>query len=1082
MKIPLTSIFCGLFLIVQAQQVLQLDNFENHPLNNFEGLVQTFKSETTITKETVDGIDAFWNYGSSLRINYDVSSDTASFCGLVSFLPNLDLSTYHYLSFRIKGLVGGEFFHLEMEHQDGTSAKVALWDYLPCGPSLDWQKLIIPLDAFWNLGTPNDVVKLVIVFDYYSAEANGSPLQGSVEVDEFLVGSYFPGCLKLAPFGTGLKTNAVGGNIGEFSQKPNTGNYVSTLRAEGGAVCNSVLKLTYDNGAEDLFGGTFLVLGGGADGWTAQGLDLSMYDELHVDLWAESTATNPGNVKLELKSADTTHVVRVLNIKPEVQSFTIPFSEFSPAIEAGTSISELIIVFERDWQQKLSGTLLVDNIELQSTRSTCADVEKPVPVLFTVNGQTSSEKLIQLEPATVVGIQGDLSNQSEKLESVRIEYFGDCEWHCLAVAYPPFTKESILEFSAALLSSLQYYKMRTVIEYYNGEQHFSPAFTAKVNQENTISGEELFRNAFEVFQLLRAETGVYVDALNLDGPPFHPSSVATTGMGLISLCVADAMGWVENAEELAIETLEAMNGMREGFHPARNCYGWFRHFIDQNTGERVWESEFSSIDSGILTASGLFCKKYFAHNPKIARLADRLYLSINWSSMIAEPESGGIYLTADTLGVGMGVTLPFNEYMIVAWLAKHDQRENKDAELLWKQHYEKTGQLPTSNYGEQILLTDRSGSFLSSFVPQFNHYLCHYFTTQVDYQVFFSNAMRADSLWWRENVAAPCLSWGFGAGSSCQFVSSGYHADDLEDHPGTIASPQTIGGFIPVNPDLIYNLLNLFGKKIGVYELPDANNSKILWRHSLEQPEWQACDLQGIDFATMLLGLAAHPDHLGNDFFKSYNDFTFPTFGDNQIPEMLILNQIELDNCESGRIIYLNPTDSKDVTSELGWHIESIGTSPIILEPLAPNCALFRIAVPCNSVDTCGQFIIELTDTDSNSIRDTVQITYLNGCTITSTHSVESPGIHLFQNYPNPFRNDTRISFQLDPGGPTVLSLFDATGNMIYRKDFGILSSGRHHFQMNDSSNQAFLLPPGLYFYRLQCGSKWVAKHMIRME
>lgn len=394
--------------------------------------------------------------------------------------------------------------------------------------------------------------------------------------------------------------------------------------------------------------------------------------------------------------------------------------------------------------------------------------------------------------------------------------------------------------------------------------------------QSTMVVDSLFENSFELFQQLRHSTGVYSDALRFQGAQFHPASVATTGMGLISLCIADSMGWINDAEAQVIHTLKSMAGQHPNFQPEQNQKGLFRHFIDQNTGAQAWNSEFSSIDTGILIAGALFCKRYFADNAVIAELADNMYLSVNWASTIANPVTGGIYLTQNTQGVGAGITKPFNEYMIVAWLAKNDMRNDSVATLLWNNHYADPASLPTSNFSGIDVLTDSPGNFLSGFVHQFPYYLCNYYTTHPDYLMHMDQARKADSLWWRNNTSAAANVWGFGAGASNVWSPSGYHADNISNHPGDICSPHIIAGFIPVFPDAILDIEQLENQNLGIYNLPYGGQEQVLWRFSTLDSSWKADDIQGIDFSTLLLGLAAHPDNLGPAFFETYNDFAFP--------------------------------------------------------------------------------------------------------------------------------------------------------------------------------------------------------------
>lgn len=132
----------NIFSFGQLQQnVLLLDDFNNHPLNSFGLPTMPFDSNAVFTKETIDDFPAFCHTGKSLQMNFDVSLDTiTSFAGLVSPLDRLNLSNYNYLSFWIRGLQDGIYLQVELErlidgNEDNTeSAKVAVWNYLECEP------------------------------------------------------------------------------------------------------------------------------------------------------------------------------------------------------------------------------------------------------------------------------------------------------------------------------------------------------------------------------------------------------------------------------------------------------------------------------------------------------------------------------------------------------------------------------------------------------------------------------------------------------------------------------------------------------------------------------------------------------------------------------------------------------------------------------------------------------------------------------------------------------------------------------------------------------------------------------------
>jgi hypothetical protein len=384
--------------------------------------------------------------------------------------------------------------------------------------------------------------------------------------------------------------------------------------------------------------------------------------------------------------------------------------------------------------------------------------------------------------------------------------------------------------------------------------------------------EELLQSSYQVFKELRLAHGLYSDRIDFRIGAVNTASLAVVGMGLISLCIADKLGLEENAADLVVETLRSMRGQTPGFSWEKNKKGYFHHWLNTVTQKHLDYSTYSSIDNGILVSGALFCKKYFSTNRLIGELADSLYRSIDWIAAIADPVSGEIYREMDEAGVGKptALTKPFNEYMIVAWLAANYSTGNNKAKALWQNHYEYSRRLPVTQFNDTLkVLTDRSSEYLSNFVMQFPYFLCHHFTVDADYVSFLSNAMLADKAWWRQNTIAPNYIWGTGAGA-CPI---GYCADNFKNNPYTICSPQIIAGFIPVNPGGLCDLQMLFDNSLGISQLTDKDKTRILWRFSYSQSDWKAQDCQGIDYSTMLFGLASHPAALGTSFFEKYNDF-----------------------------------------------------------------------------------------------------------------------------------------------------------------------------------------------------------------
>ena len=385
--------------------------------------------------------------------------------------------------------------------------------------------------------------------------------------------------------------------------------------------------------------------------------------------------------------------------------------------------------------------------------------------------------------------------------------------------------------------------------------------------------DSLFRNSYTVFELERLPNGMYRDSKLLSGTDYHPISIANTGMGLISLCIADSMGWINNAEQLALASLKTATGNTPSFNPDRTSNGYYRHFMDVNTGAQAWSSEYSTIDTDILVCGALFCMKYF-DNPDITHYALELWGSIDFDAAIANTSTGQIYLSmnADGSGVVNSLTSPYNEYMIVAWLAKNYSTDNSSpGNILWNNHYSSTTSLNSITYNGHSVLSDNGTSFLSSFTHQFNYYLCNYFTTSNTFLTYFENSQKADVSWWT-TTGHNFYEWGLGAGSA---VTNSYHADAINNNSDTIVSPQIIAGYIPIYPDGKNDLISLWDNNFGKYTLPTVNSDLILWRYSKSDTTWVPNEITGVDHSTMLFGLSTLPEYLGSNFFSNYNDF-FP--------------------------------------------------------------------------------------------------------------------------------------------------------------------------------------------------------------
>jgi hypothetical protein len=136
-------------------------------------------------------------------------------------------------------------------------------------------------------------------------------------------------------------------------------------------------------------------------------------------------------------------------------------------------------------------------------------------------------------------------------------------------------------------------------------------------------------------------TGLVKDrADNFKSDHYTTASSAATGYGLAALAIGVEHGWL-NRNEAVARARTTLNFLLTMPHQ----HGWVMHFTDKRNGERHWQSEYSSIDTGLLAAGAIVCGQYFARDTPgidISVLADVLYRRIDWRWMLtnagAQPE------------------------------------------------------------------------------------------------------------------------------------------------------------------------------------------------------------------------------------------------------------------------------------------------------------------------------------------------------------------------------------------------------------------------------------------------------------
>jgi len=406
------------------------------------------------------------------------------------------------------------------------------------------------------------------------------------------------------------------------------------------------------------------------------------------------------------------------------------------------------------------------------------------------------------------------------------------------------------------------------------------------------------RDAVLVYdQVLRNEdTGQYLDSIRLDDRNGSPlSSIAATGMGLISLAIGDATGTIPDAEAKAEVTLTHLLGLdeNENFSIDRSKNGWYRHWFNIKTGvaPRGNKDKYSTIDTAILGAGAAILGNYLREKadkngtavPRAAKLAQELVMSTDWTTAIRNPKRGSIHLVffgADERPTDNVATIPFDEYAILPCMAAgHEAAQGREgiATEAWRNHFDMVDDLPMSEYDDLTLLGKPTGSIPSHFTHQFAFYLCGAYASDPAFLEELRELKEADRRWFAKDGVAPGL-WGLGAGSEAVLDEAGnvlkytYGVSRLGKNPNGTASPAIMAGFLPVDladgkQQTLTELQTLWDNGSCRYEHQGLG---FLWRCAPQDTSLRVKRLEAIDFSTWMLGLAtAHPD-IGLEFFQRH--------------------------------------------------------------------------------------------------------------------------------------------------------------------------------------------------------------------
>lgn len=333
--------------------------------------------------------------------------------------------------------------------------------------------------------------------------------------------------------------------------------------------------------------------------------------------------------------------------------------------------------------------------------------------------------------------------------------------------------------------------------------------------------------------------------------PDSPASIAAVGFGLAALPLAVDRGWI-TANQGYTRALTTLKTFAEGGVQGQN--GFFYHFVDMETGERVWSSELSSIDTALFIAGALTAGAYWK-GTEVEALANQLYEQIDWQWMMSNGNMVSMGWKPD-IGFLSAFWDHFDESLLLYALAIGSPTHPVPAEAWdnWKR--------PVSISGEYIYLTGEP-----LFVYQYPLAYLDLRDREDAYANYFNNTVRA-CLRNREFSMANAETfltyqngvWGLSA-SDGPFGYKAYGAGGA--HDGTIAPYASIA-CLPFTPEIALEsmraMLTQYGTKVWrEYGFVSAINA---------EEDWYSTEHIGIDQGDILLMIANYQDGFVWDVFR----------------------------------------------------------------------------------------------------------------------------------------------------------------------------------------------------------------------
>lgn len=392
------------------------------------------------------------------------------------------------------------------------------------------------------------------------------------------------------------------------------------------------------------------------------------------------------------------------------------------------------------------------------------------------------------------------------------------------------------------------------------EQHTSPALppapTALSPEDDQFLNDLEHANFQFFWEQANPQTGLIKDRCNVRvNDTTLAASIASTGFGLTAICIGEKRGFVSmaDARERVIQSLSFI------WHKLPTHRGFFYHFANINTGERIWDSEVSSVDTAMLLCGVLMCRQHF-RDRDISELAHAIFDRVDWTWLSEDttllshgwkPESGFIPSRWDLYSELM--------MMYLLGLGSSSHPLKSDAWFAWKR--------TVFEYDGLRYI----GSFAPLFVHQYSQAWFDFRGKRDQYADYFKNSAIATDVHRRFCIELnPEFSdysnalWGITASDSEKGYVVWGGPPAMGPIDGTIA-PAAAGGSIPFLPNATMRVLHTihdhYPKAWCRYGFVDAFNPLT---------EWYDTDVVGIDTGiTMLMAENARTGFVWDTFMKN---------------------------------------------------------------------------------------------------------------------------------------------------------------------------------------------------------------------